>query len=85
MAMTLGVIAIALFVFLSTRAEPPTATYARLSTLVQGLNLRDLVQEFATSRPVQTTDLLQNFAETRNVRVIVLSANQAEARVAFDA
>lgn len=90
LAVTLCGITVALFVFLSARPEPPTATYARLSTLAQGLNLSNLILEFRQSRgegvifQVDETQLLENFAATRGVRVLILRVADGQMTISYD-
>jgi signal transduction histidine kinase len=87
---TLSVITGALFVLLGTQPEPPTPTYARLSTLVQGLNLHDLILEFHPTtegiivRRVLPVEQLNDFARTRGVRVMVLQRQGQHTVVDYD-
>lgn len=91
LAFTLGGITIALFVLFSRQPAPPAQTYSTLSTLAQGLNLRDMILEFrATQTGVVVRRLppiaqLTDFAETRNVRVLLLTFDSTQTNtVLFD-
>lgn len=90
LVITLCGITVALFIFLSARPEPPTATYSRLSTLAQGLNLSNLILEFRQSRgqgiilQVDEAQLLENFASTRNVRALTLRSADGQTIVTYD-
>lgn len=90
LVITLCGITVALFIFLSARPEPPTATYARLSTLAQGLNLSNLILEFRQNRgqgvilQIDEAQLLENFASTRNVRALTLRSTDGQTTVTYD-
>mgnify|MGYP000325746368 CR=1 FL=1 len=78
LTITLGVIAIALFIILGAQPQPRVPTYARLSTLAQGLNLRELIN---LPRPADT---LQEYAQTRDVRVMAININGDQHIIAYD-
>lgn len=72
---TLGVIALALFVLIGDRAAPPQPTYVRLAALTQGLNYLDVIVDIASDPDrrflqEQVHELLNVFASTRNVRTL---------------
>ncbi len=72
---TLGVIALALFVLIGDRAPPPQPTYERLAALTQGLNYIDVITDIASDPnrrflQEQVYDLLDVFAGTRKVRTL---------------
>ena len=72
---TLGVIALALFVLIGDRAAPPQPTYERLAALTQGLNYIDVIVDIASDPnrrflQEQVYELLDVFAGTRNVRTL---------------
>ncbi len=86
---SLGVIAVALFLFLAARPSPPESTYERLAAVAQGLNINSLVEEFAPNigRPivrVRLTDLLADFAQTRGVRVMSITIEGERGFVNYD-
>src|SRR5690554_4823315 len=80
-AITVGVMAAALILILSARAEPPQATYQRLAAIAQGVPLREILVEagsriFATPREreaILETELTR-LAADRNVRILVVNA-----------
>ena len=72
---TLGVIALALFVLIGDRATPPQPTYERLAALTQGLNYIDVIADIASDPnrrflQEQVYELLDVFAGTRKVRTL---------------
>lgn len=72
---TLGVIALALFVLIGDRAAPPQPTYERLAALTQGLNYIDVIADIASDPnrrflQEQVHELLDVFASTRKVRTL---------------
>ena len=71
----LGVIALALLVFIGNRPGPAEPTYERLAALTQGLNLLDTIADFPRDAQLgfiqeQIPELLDVFAETRDVRTM---------------
>jgi len=89
---TLGGILLAFFVTTSNQPSPVEPTYQRLLALARGINLTDLILDFATQRgqrpqlsdPNIEVALLDNFAETRNVRVMVMVFARERNIVAYD-
>jgi signal transduction histidine kinase len=90
LAIALVSITVALLVFLGTRPAPPTPTYQRLAGIVQGLNTRSIVQEFAPrlrGLPEDVTAiqaLLDEFSETRGVRVLWVITINGQQTVLYD-
>lgn len=85
----LGVSAGALLLLISNRAAPPEPTYERLAALVQGLNLRDLIDELNldANRPllqIEIPELLDTFAESRNVRALQVRLTPHGSTVIYD-
>lgn len=89
LAVTLGVMAGALFVFLGARPAPPQDTYKRLATVAQGFSLEAVFQSIAISRPANADELrdiaeaeLTRLADERNVRLLI--ADPRDSRVLYD-
>ena len=85
----LGVIALALFVFIGNRAAPPEPTFERLAALTQGLNYIDFIADIPVDRNSQILqervhDLLAVFAQTRNVRTLQVRLSADGTRVVYD-
>jgi signal transduction histidine kinase len=83
LVVTLGGIGLALLVTTAAQPAPPGPTYERLAALARGLNLSDLLLNFARNRPspsdlrsLTEADLLDTFADTRDVRVMVINLNR---------
>ena len=86
---TLGVIALALFVLIGNRAAPPEPTYERLAALTQGLNYINFIADFPVDRDSpflqeRVHELLEVFSQTRNVRTLQIRATADGARVLYD-
>lgn len=86
---TLGVIALALIIFIGNRAAPPQPTYERLAALTQGLNYIDVIADIATDPnrrflQDQVHELLEVFAATRNVRTLHILLAQERPTVLYD-
>lgn len=66
----------ALLVFFGRQTAPPQATFQRLATIVQALNVRDVLRDLAPMQAVAPRDgdnlrnVLDEFARTRDVRVL---------------
>ncbi len=89
LVVTLGVIAMTLFVFIGNRAAPPEPTYERLAALTQGLNYIDFIADMpfdSNSRFLQEQieELLDVFARTRNVRTLQIRVSADGTRVVYD-
>ena len=89
LVVTLGVIALTLFVFIGNRAAPPEPTYERLAALTQGLNYIDFIADMpfdSNSRFLQEQieELLDVFARTRNVRTLQIRVAADGTRVLYD-
>ena len=86
---TLGVIALALFVLIGNRAAPPEPTYERLAALTQGLNYIDFIADMpfdSSSNFLQDRieQLLDVFAQTRNVRTLQIRVAKEGTHVVYD-
>jgi signal transduction histidine kinase len=83
LAVALGVIAAALFLFLGARPAPTQPTYRRLESVLQGINLRDYLSEntFLPSSD-EVTAILSEIASAWEVRV--LNINLRNGIVLFD-
>ncbi len=86
---TLGVIAVALFVLIGNRAAPPEPTYDRLAALTQGLNFLDYIADIPTDRNLpslqeQVLELLDAFAQTRKVRTLHIKLSPEGTHVLYD-
>ena len=88
MAVSLGVISLALLLLFSTQAAPLEQSYQRIAAIVQGLNLRDLIAQSGPRRNPLTVghfiDVMNDFAETRSVRVLWLIEQNATFAVVYD-
>ncbi|MYD08978.1 MAG: HAMP domain-containing histidine kinase [Chloroflexi bacterium] len=89
LTVTLGVIALALFVLIGNRAAPPEPTFARLAALTQGLNYIDFVADIPVDRDSpflqeRVHELLEVFARTRNVRAMQIRVTADGTRVVYD-
>ncbi len=86
---TLGVIALALFVLIGNRAAPPEPAYERLAALTQGLNYIDFIADMpfdSNSRFLQgrIDELLDIFARTRSVRTLQIRVAPQGTHVIYD-
>jgi signal transduction histidine kinase len=91
LAVSIIAITLALLLFLATRPAPPQPTYQHLAGLVQGLNARELVQDFTPRLRDLSNEVailranLSDFAETRDVRVMwILFDDQEQPMVLYD-
>ena len=90
LTVSLGIMAMALLVFTGTRAAPPESTFQRLAALVQGLNARDVLREFAPQLNEFPSDMrrlsviLDGYADTRSVRVMWIYAVEGQQYVLYD-
>lgn len=89
LTVTLGVIALALFVLIGNRAAPPEPTFERLAALTQGLNYIDFIADIPVDRDSQLLqervhELLAVFAQTRNVRTLQIRVSADGTRVVYD-
>ena len=83
LVVVLGGIILAFIVATGSQPAPPQPTYQRLAGLMQGLNLTNLINEFAPITPdgspandVDFVDLIDRFAEARDVRVLLVDVNR---------
>jgi two-component system OmpR family sensor kinase len=87
---TLASLSLALIVVLGTQPAPPAQVYARLAAIVQGLNVRGLLDQFSTAdilgqrRLDQVRSVLDDFAQTRGVRVLWLAQIDSSTLVIHD-
>ncbi|MCS6835817.1 MAG: HAMP domain-containing histidine kinase [Anaerolineae bacterium] len=88
LAVSLGVISLALLLLFSTQAAPLEQSYQRIAAIAQGLNLRDLIALGGRRRDRLTlsrfVDLMNDFAETRSVRVLWLVEQKGTFSVLHD-
>ena len=89
LTVTLGVIALALFVLIGNRAAPPEPTFERLAALTQGLNYIDFIADIPVDRDSpflqeRVHELLEVFARTRNVRTLQVRVTAGGTRVVYD-
>lgn len=89
LTVTLGVIALALFVLIGNRAAPPEPTFERLAALTQGLNYIDFVADIPVDRDSRLLqervhELLAVFARTRNVHTLQVRVSADGTRVVYD-
>ena len=89
LTVTLGVIALALFVLIGNRAAPPEPTFERLAALTQGLNYIDFIADIPVDRDSRLLqervhELLAVFARTRNVRTLQIRVSADGTRVVYD-
>ena len=89
LTVTLGVIALALFVLIGNRAAPPEPTFERLAALTQGLNYIDFIADIPVDRDSRLLqervhELLALFAQTRNVRTLQIRLTAEGTRVVYD-
>ena len=89
LTVTLGVIALALFVLIGNRAAPPAPTFERLAALTQGLNYIDFIADIPVDRDSRLLqdrvhELLAVFAQTRNVRTLQIQVSADGPRVVYD-
>lgn len=80
----------ALIIFFSAQPAPRDATFNQLAAIVQGINIRDLLNEFSPdegrfpNRFDRLSNLLEEFARTRQVRVLWLTSVGMETLVLYD-
>lgn len=90
LGIALFAMSVVLILFFSARPSPAEPTYNRLAAIVQGINIRDLLEEFAPDEQRIPDDfskvvtLLDGFASTRNVRVMWLANIANEQIVLYD-
>ncbi len=90
LGVSLVVISAAVLVFIASRPAPTEPAYNRLSAIVQGLNIRDILREFAPNQDSIPDDyqrivgIMDDFATTRNVRVIWLATVNDRQFVIYD-
>lgn len=83
-------ISVVLIFFFGTQPAPPDLVWGRLAGIVQGINVRDLLGEFAPSeqnipeRFSRLTKLMDDFASTRQVRVMWLTQIEQDTLVIYD-
>lgn len=89
LSISLGVISVALLLFLSTRQAPPQPTYQRLATLIRGTGTTDVLHDFNLrqrdfpSDDNRITTLLDGFAISRGVRVIGVIRTEGRPSIVF--
>lgn len=86
---TLGVIASALILLISSRPAPPEPTYERLAALTQGLNIREFIVDVALDSNLEflqeeIPEFLDTFSESRNVRTMHIQVTKTNATVLYD-
>jgi len=90
LVVALTTVLVALLLFFSARPAPAEPTFNRLAAIVQGINIRDLLDEFApTEQRIprafdRLQEILDNFADTRKVRVMWLASINDEDIVIYD-
>ena len=89
LTVALGVIALALLVFIGNRPGPAEPTYERLAALTQGLNLLDTIADFPRDAQLgfiqeQIPELLDVFARTRDVRTMQIRLRPGGPTVLYD-
>lgn len=86
---TLGAMALALFVLIGSRAAPAETTYERLAALTQGFNYIDFIADMpfdanASFRQDRVEELLDVFARTRQVRTLQIRVTADGTHVVYD-
>jgi signal transduction histidine kinase len=87
---SLLVVSVVLIIFFGTQPAPPDLVWGRLAGIVQGINVRDLLDEFAPTQERipeefnRLTELMDGFATTRRVRVMWLTQIDDTTLVLYD-
>lgn len=88
---SLGVTAIAITVLFGTQPAPIEQSYQRIAAIVQGLNVRDIINQFNSSEDSNQRltlgrfiSIMDEFAQTRDVRALWLLAQEEGYLVLYD-